>query len=309
MRNRKLSVELVGGLGNQLFCYFAGLAIASKLHVKVEFIHNKLKVTHPQYNSLLSDLLLPIPWAKSMNESSIRFLLRKKSGLVFYKIKCFGKIRDKVWGVYRENKLSINEESLLIFSEFKKQKIRRRLNLVGHFQDLSYFFYIKDQISYGLFSPKNPSKEFFSSLKFTSLQNFSLIHVRRTDFHNNRNTVGVLSEKYYTKAISLLLRSDPNTQIIVVSDDMVEAKHVLPKKYHDQLNFLENVLPDNPAELLVIMSKAKNFVISNSTFSLWSALIAENPGLVIYPKPFNIDTTIKIQNFPNSWLPVPSDFE
>jgi len=311
MRKKRLSIELIGGIGNQLFCYFAGLAIANKINTEVEFVHNELPLSHPQHDSLLSDLQISIPWAKSMEENTLRNLIRKKSDLVFYKIKHFGKLRDKYWGVYRESKLGSNEETFLIFSALKKQRIRQTLKLIGHFQSLEYFFYCKTHINYGLFYPKNPSRKFVLAQNNPNLQCFSLVHVRRTDFHNNRNTVGLLSEKYYENAINLLLESTPKTgmQIIVVSDDLDEAKKVIPKKFHSYLNFLENTLPDNPAELLITMSKAENFILSNSTFSLWSALLAQNLGLVIYPEPFNFDANIKIINFPDSWLAVQSDFE
>ncbi len=246
-----------------------------------------------------------------MKENTLRFWIRKKSDLVFYKIKRFGKIRDKFWGVYRENKLDINQESLLIFNAIKKQKIKRKLKLIGHFQNLEYFSYSKNQINFDSFFPKHPSKKFIVAQSNPNLQHFSLIHVRRTDFHNNRNTIGLLSEKYYENAINLLLKSIPEVQmqIIVVSDDLVQAKKVIPKKFHHRVSFLENTLPENPAELLVIMSKAKNFILSNSTFSLWSALLAQNSGLVIYPKPFNMDSKIQVMNFPDSWSAVHSDFE
>jgi hypothetical protein len=57
------------------------------------------------------------------------------------------------------------------------------------------------------------------------------------------------------------------------------------------------------------MSFAKNLIISNSTFSLWSAIFSLNTKNVLYPQPFNLNLPMEVSGFPSSWIPLPAVFE
>ena len=309
MKKYTLQIELAGGIGNQLFRYFAGTVIAKELNCKIVFIESKLPENHPQSNSLITDLKLSIPWDNHQGDPKIMAFLRGKGNSFYHKCNGQNKLGDKVWGIYREEKTGLIEELELIKKRLDSFKVRTKLKLLGHFQNIEYFRASQNSFNLNEFYPKAPSKKFIDFLARAKSENFSIVHVRRTDFVNHKATNGLLSTQYYHKALNLLQKLEPNLKLLVVSDDINEAKKIIPKEFEYLSEFSENFLPDNPAELLIALSFARNYVLSNSSFILWSALLAQKSRYVIYPKPFNRDPSIDILNLPPTWINVTSDFE
>jgi hypothetical protein len=309
MKKYTLQIELAGGIGNQLFRYFAGTVIAKELNCTIVFIKSRLPENHPQSNSLITDLKLSIPWENYQEDSKVMAFFRRKKNSFYHKFKFQNKLGDKVWGLYREEKSGLIKELELIERRLNSFKVRTKLKLLGHFQNIQYFKASQNSFNLDEFYPRAPSKEFNDFLGRAKSENLSIVHVRRTDFANHKATNGLLSTQYYYKALKMLQKLEPNLKLLVVSDDMNEAKKVIPREFDYLTEFSENSLPGNPAELLIALSFAKNFVLSNSSFILWSALLSQTPKYVIYPKPFNRDPSIDILNLPLTWIDIPSDFE
>jgi hypothetical protein len=308
MRKNKITIELIGGIGNQLFCYYAGLYISKMTDSNIKFIHNSLPKNHPQINSKISDLNFPIKITSTRSKYLIVRLLIRICDSIIYRLPILRKIRNS--NFYFEQRNGIEKEANEVLNKLSKKKFYKHLILKGHYQDIAYYLEVSKDLKNEIVMPKFPSKKFHEIINSLEFANLTIVHIRRGDFKNFANEIGVLSTEYYRTSIKKVIKLDNEIKIGVISDDIEEAKKIFPKEFLPITSFYdEKLLPDNPSELLIAMSYARNLVISNSTFSLWSAILSKNSKIIIYPKPFNLNTKLKVQGFPNYWIEVPSTFE
>ena len=305
MKKKTLEIELIGGLGNQLFCYFAGLYISKHTNSEVQFIHNLLPEKHSQFDSRIGDLNLPIKTRTNVPKNSIlRFCIRILDSLT-YRVPVIKLFRDK--NKYYEKRIGKDQEVEAIIQNLKKNG--ERLLLKGHFQDISYYYGLNFSEQRVLLHPVNPSQKFQKAIKSKELSSLTILHIRRGDFNQFASEIGLLTEEYYKAAIEKLLSYDSNLNIVTISDDMNEAKKIFPRQFNSLNRFNDNDLfSENPAELLLTMTYARNFILSNSTFSLWSGILAQHPKHIVYPFPFNLNTPLEVKGFSEKWIPVPAKF-
>ncbi len=151
-------------------------------------------------------------------------------------------------------------------------------------------FYSREFILW-LFEPADFIKKELTNYDFSD---FTSIHVRRTDYINNPGFVN-LGKEYYNRAIEFIGDSD----YLVFSDDIDWCKTIFKG---DEFFF------GHGAEYmdLYLMSKCKNNIIANSTFSWWAAYLNDNPGKkVIAPKEWVADgrcTTDEL--IPGEWIQI-----
>jgi hypothetical protein len=308
MRKQKISIELIGGLGNQLFCYFAGLYISDKTSSKIKFIHNALPKNHPQFNSKLGDLNLPTGIKPSVFSFFPTTIYRKILDSMQFRVPVIKKLKNK--GVYMDQRIGVINECREIQHKIDKRIFKKRLTLKGHYQDISYYSEYLKNVGVKPIHPNNPSTEYRKLITSKLLENLTIIHIRRGDFDHYKSEIGVLSTEYYRLAISELLEREKHIQIVVVSDEPEKAKRIFPRNFSFiPTSYTRDFNLKNPAELLLAMSFAKNLIISNSTFSLWSAIFSSNTKNIFYPQPFNLNLPMKVRGFPSSWTPLPAVFE
>ena len=65
-------INIRGGLGNQLFCYFNGEFIKTKFHVQVNYIYNAKSNVHDKLNSKINSFNLGSDF---INTKSLKFYL------------------------------------------------------------------------------------------------------------------------------------------------------------------------------------------------------------------------------------------
>ena len=124
------------------------------------------------------------------------------------------------------------------------------------------------------------------------------IHVRRGDYlkDNNINIHGLCSLEYYLRAIEILNMSSYKFSFFIFSDDLEWCKAKF--SFSNDLHFCEG----NFLEDFFLMSKCKNNIIANSSFSWWAAFLNENINkTVIYPSNWFANKKDSIY-FPTKWL-------
>lgn len=158
--------------------------------------------------------------------------------------------------------------------------------LDGYWQSEKYFIESEDVIR----DEFTPSDVMMNKLKKTPLiyTNTVSMHIRRTDYLTSNGYHPVQPIKYYEDAIDIVGEYD---HIFVFSDDIQWCKDNL--KFNNMI-FMEGF---DDIEDLFIMSMCKNNIITNSSFSWWSAWLNNNPDKkVIAPnnwfgKDANINTS------------------
>lgn len=107
-------------------------------------------------------------------------------------------------------------------------------------------------------------------------QEFDFIGFRRGDFVGHELYDLCKPDWYKT---SYIMAGMGNRPIAIFSDDIDWCKSVIPGSQN--LIIIENC---KPVEQLFLMSKAKNCITPNSTFSWWGAYLREKPGITVAPK-------------------------
>jgi Glycosyl transferase family 11 len=112
------------------------------------------------------------------------------------------------------------------------------------------------------------------------------VHVRRGDYVTDpviNKSIGVCGLDYYRAAFDLIDRRVPSPTFFVFSDDPEWTRSNLPVP--EPRHFVSHNCGISDWEDLRLMSACRHFVIANSTFSWWGAWLSRHdPKLVIAPK-------------------------
>jgi hypothetical protein len=296
---RTLSVDLLGGVCNQLFRYFAATFIAENLNLRVRYFLGELPEDHSQFNSRIEDLGFSIVPETRAYQGKYSLFSRKVLNYVCAKSVFLRRVDHFVRGIHTEHGLGPLGECNLILKKFERFPYPRNIHLDGHFQDIMYFSMASTAIS--------PILD--SQIKGTDLGGLCVVHIRRGDFKHHKSDIGLLSKDYYKNAMSNFIHSCNSPRFLIISDDMSEAESMVADEHRRFCTFLQESEQMNPAALMMTMNVCKNFILSNSTFSLWIALLAPETKYVAYPMPFNLNLNLQVRGFPNTWKPELAYFE
>ena len=93
------------------------------------------------------------------------------------------------------------------------------------------------------------------------------------------------------------------------TDDIDKAKLILDDLVPASATWVDpKDLPDD-AEALILMSKARNFIIANSTFSWWAAMLSNSKGVVVAPEKWYRNMDDPNDLLPHEWCTIPSYWE
>jgi hypothetical protein len=161
-------------------------------------------------------------------------------------------------------------------SDFKDSEVKRKFVLFdGYFQDRTYAKYLLHKLL-----------SLSSAIDQNLLNRQAIgIHIRRGDYLKTEvaNHHGLCSMDYYKDASDVLKNKLGDLPICVYSDSPGEISSNLPKEWHLMKS------PTSALSCLLEMSNYKGLVISNSSFSWWSAYVGSNranPTSVVYPFPW-----------------------
>ena len=266
--------NLKGGLGNQLFIY--------------SFLYTLAKKNSTQFFFDLTNYNLKLGKSLEIDKLELEIKECKKENLrKFRKISIF-KLQEIIKQKLNLRILSDNiiDEDKFSIHEFNNQYNKSdKYYFDGYWQDINYFNQESEYFK-KIFKVKNIflSKNYARLKQEIELDPNSLcIHVRKNDYlnKNNSNIYSNITLDYYKKAISLIKEKRKISNIHVFTDDILWVKKNLS---------INNIVIINDYNLTTveefeIMKKYKNIIISNSTFSLWAALLNQNnDNLVIAPE-------------------------
>lgn len=263
---RVVRTRLVGGIGNQLFSYFAGLVLACRLKAQLEIDVTDIRKEGSLHQVSIETLLV-----------SGRFVSRRRdffSDLLFrFKVKLFRQLSAF-------NKTSYYVSPVVGYDP-RLYEINRSVTIDGYFQSYKYFYAIKDEIP----PIKLDSKSEWMRGMESSLLGvpFASIHVRRGDYAKLSDTYGLLGKEYYSKAIEILRGTYPELIFLIFSDDINQARSLLHDLVPESSIWVDPPKGNNSVESLVLMSLATANIIANSTFSWWGAALNSRQDLVIAP--------------------------
>jgi hypothetical protein len=288
-------VELVGGLGNQLFQYFAGIFLSDALEKRLQVISSRIGHSATDHGFFLPEIIkvnnldvLNLRFPRTYNEYSraADYFDRRVSSQG-----AFGKVSN----FYRSQSIGYDKN---LVNQSGHQIIK------GYFQTYKYFqSNPKYRKMVGINSPSNwylaESARIFAEKPL-------VIHIRRGDYKALSSDFGLLSQDYYLSAVSMLQNRIGVKKCWVFSDDVPEAREIMRFVPVDQIEFIDPPRESNPAESLMLMSQGNALITANSTFSLWAGLLMDDESLVATPKDWFRGRNNPELLQPENWLKVDS---
>lgn len=286
--------NIIGGLGNQMFQYAAGKALACK-HGTV------LKLDTRDFNRYqLHPLELRRLFPEICSEATPASI-RKICG---YKTQPTFKRALRKIGFRRLNNQLIFEPKYTFWPDFLQ--LPDNIYLDGYWQSERYFIdhektirndfrfpVLSDPINLGL-------ADEISRVASVSL------HVRRGDYvtHSINQTIYYqCTMDYYHHAIKHINDCVENPEFFVFSDDIEWAQRTFAN--YDIRAFVGH---NNGARNYIdmqLMSLCKYNIIANSTFSWWAAWLNQNPGkIVISPQEWFVNGQSSHDLIPPNWIKI-----
>jgi hypothetical protein len=283
-----LIINVIGGLGNQLYQYALYYYLESKNYdVRLDDSYFDNYRLHNGFELLSAFRINPLMATKEEVSQFIHGFSRSKNILVFIKKRIFDR-----FDVQNIRNKTVKWE----FQNQKKNKLLFGLNkayLIGYWTREDYFKETRDGLVKNLqFRIDYPLDELNSELLAKlKLQNTIAVHVRGGDYSD----LGRLQPEYYSKAITKLRELTQVDNIIVFTNDEEFTKIVMGKLAY---TIVDNNGGSRSFIDMYLMSNASHLVIANSTFSWWAAYLNTTAQVVLFPNAFH-----NITDFEN-WIEV-----
>jgi hypothetical protein len=285
-------VNLMGGLGNQMFQYALGRRLAlhhkTKLFLDCTFLNTEtpLHITR-EYELDIFNIHAQIATErelKKFNPSNriVSKLQQRFPGLFPFKL--------------------IHEKSHAFNNSILTAPNNSWLN--GFWQTEKYFIDIEDRIrsDFEFKSPLHGTNKKLAE-KIRSCESVS-IHVRRGDYTNPKALAfhGICTTDYYYKAIEALSKKIIIQELFLFSDDTSWVKQNM--RFSLPVTYIDHNTGKNSFEDMRLMSLCKHNIIANSSFSWWGAwLNTYKNKTVIAPINWILDKQVDTTDVvPKNWL-------
>jgi hypothetical protein len=295
-----LTINLMGGLGNQLFQIFTTLSLALKYKIPFKFKYSDILTTginRPTYwNNFLKSL----------------------------KVFTLSDFNTDTYLIYREKSFTFDLINLDNHCHLVKTN---GIKLFGYFQSYKYFEdnynNIKKLIKLDetIINIKNKYSNYFIDDNITVS-----IHFRLGDYKNIQDYHPIMNYDYYKNSLDLIMKENKNKIINIlyfcekednqyVLDTFINPLKIFYNNYininsmniNNPLNFIK--VDDNIEdwEQLIIMANCHHNIIANSSFSWWGAYFNQNSNkIVCYPSIwFGEKANNNTKDLcPNNWIKV-----
>ena len=263
-------VKLYGGLGNQMFQFATGRALALRRRTELAldvtwFSDAGLRARTPREFELSVFAFR----AKTLDRTAPSDALAKRQ---------FRTVREPGF-VFAPEVLDAPDDSLLD----------------GYWQSERYFADAEQQLRSDLRFKGRPSRRNRAMLRAIRRTREPVsLHVRRGDYVHDEKTHqfhGVAGLDYYDAAIDVIRQQVQDPQFFVFSDDPEWCRDNL--ELPESTTFVDHNSGKQSFEDMRLMSNCRHHIVANSSFSWWGAWLAANKDkTVVAPRRWFADETI-----------------
>lgn len=276
-------VNIIGGLGNQMFqCAFA-IALREKWKEEV-------KVDTHHYNYIFSKYFHGNNFYHNGYEVDKIF---KNLGLqkatvwdiikVSYYVPNFVLSRI-VRKIFPQRKTECVQTALDAFKYSDKPLTCSRYQYFeGYWMCASYFTFCREHIQKAFTFPNFTTDENMYYATQLSKENSVTIHIRRGDYLGSSNVANICTLGYYRKAIMEVKRIINNPVFFVFSNDQEWCMENLKDELGgSDVHFVTNNKGCQSYRDMQLMSLARCNILANSSFSWWGAFLNVRPNQIVF---------------------------
>jgi hypothetical protein len=285
---KELHVFLRGGLGNQLFQYSTGLALANAQGRELVLRGDLLPEVE---DSIGGASRWPNQVSDFQHSGSIYTKSHQPLGRTNWTGKSMQLMRllgDKLPSLVEKLGWLASEDTSV--SEPMRQQPVRLINSYSSFKNLA--FSNRDKLRQQITGIRNPSNLFLELISNIQRSEVVAVHLRQGDYLNLGHIYGSSSLDFLQSAIQELNQLGIESNIWLFTD----TPDSTPKNILEFLKPQKVIGPEElprPLENMILMSKAKTLIAANSSFSWWAALLT-SPGTPVFAP--NI-ASAKVNNF------------
>lgn len=286
-------VKVMGGLGNQMFCAAAGLALAHRISgARLEFdVRQYERQTLRAYE--LGIFKLPAAIHRAEQEPGKGAWAR----LTGRKPKANSAPpgwTSRVW----------HQQGFHYDPSFRS--LEGSVYATGYFQSAKYFEDAAPLVRHSFDLRDHLSPAGRQIIDAAQGDDTVAVHVRRGDYVSNTKTALVhaaLDAGYYHRAIALMMRVVATPRLFVVSDDESAARELL-RDWPPNTTFVRGTTHLDDMHLI---SSCRHRVIANSSFSWWGAWLDDRPdGVTVAPRAWfsreHMMKTFVDDLYPSGWI-------
>jgi len=278
--SNKIIVQLNGGIGNQLFQFYAAQYLAIKQNKKLLIDDSSLKWEPANIER----------GKLGFNQNGLRglvtdfpFLTNQENKLFFIINRLRRKFLTKI-GLIVEFNFYFKELSDLV--RLSEIPLNKTIVLKGSF-NLQSCTIVNDALMLG-------AKKIDLNPDYEVSQNPPIVvHVRLTDYVvSSSNGQGktlpwsnLIPFEYYKEGITSAVQEFPQSPIWLFSDDPDFALDYIPEHFRHKLDFVNDPKKNSDLDDLKLMAQGCAYVIPNSTFGFWAANLSK-ASMVICPTPW-----------------------
>lgn len=261
-RGNYTNVRLLGGLGNQMFQYCAGRALAARTGTRLRLDATMIAIeAHRRYalDELRIDARVVRRPARSVEELEDREIDDR------YIAKRFRATRiDEIDELFRDELADAPPNSYL----------------TGYWQSERYFEAVADEIRAEFQLRRWGPAAISAANRIATATNSVAVHVRRGDYaflEQTRRNFGLMPQEYYTAAANLIGEQSGECSYFVFSDEPEWCREnlALPGR-------MEIVSGDtSDAEDIHLIACCDHAIIANSSYSWWGAWLGETESTIV----------------------------
>lgn len=292
---KAITVQLVGGLGNQLFGYFAGRYVANKLGVPLQLDMSQFDKGITAHGSDIRSFSLAEDIVHIQQETRFPVLVVQNAmNLLANKMPATRTLVEKFMGIHTSVPIGVDP---------RIHTMAPGMLMRGYYQTFRYVWEVSQAAGYKQFELTEPSA-WYRDLSQRALEiRPIMVHVRRGDYAKPANVgFGMLSADYYKAAVEILrAKLGGEVPVWVFSDELSLVRQELAGVIGGEVEYVDPPLGTDAAESMMLMAIGRANVISNSTFSWWAAIL--NPAApVVAPTAWFKEMPQPEDLIPGSWL-------
>lgn len=287
-------VNISGGLGNQMFQYAAGCALANRLGRKLSVVCDM----HTFYGSRSHYQLKNIfnIQVSEIDQQDMRRIFGWRGGSQVRRL------MSKPLGRWLRDRKLVFEPHFHYWSAF--ERLVHVTYLHGYWQSDRYFKGHETAIRQAFSFVSKPGIQDMAVIDLMRQQASVAVHVRRGDYTNakNRQVYVQADLAYYKRAIQYFKSTLGAPKFFVFSDDPAWVReHLL---VDESMVLVDHNSGETSFNDMRLMSLASHNIIANSTFSWWGAWLNENPNKqVVAPRGwFQSEGMNSSDVCPDSWI-------
>lgn len=282
---RRVRFRLQGGLGNQLFIYYAAAAYSIVHGNEIEFETSALKTAQTKREFALGDFALP------MQYSTLRVRMPRTR-------KVLSRIAPHRY--LRRKSLEFAETGFNVALLYSPSK-----NISGYFQSWRYVEMVLSNLPGTSLRVLAPSDWALNLEDEARVQKPIACHIRRGDYINLSEDFGVLDYQFYLNAVNVLRNLGATGPVWIFSDSPDQIDDSFIQKISGLV--IREPQDCKPSDVFHVMQSCDSFVISNSTFSWWAAFTAKS-NHVVAPRPWFRNLSEPIDLLPAKWHKLQSEW-